>query len=98
LFGGTMKVIDPEIDEHFNGAWEKPLGHGSIQVPPGFKPSINMMAGPVPVTMAVWGEFFYGAKLGLEPITEASCDMSKMKFGSKVIFTPEVGLNAKAQV
>lgn len=98
LFEGKVMVIDPEIDEHFSGSWEKPVAHGGLDIPMGYKPSFTFMAGPVPVTGAVWGEFFYGAKLRLDPRTEANCDMSKMTFGTKVTFTPEVGLNAKAQV
>lgn len=98
LFEGAVKVIDPQVDEHFSGAWEKPVARGGIDIPMGYKPSFTFMAGPVPVTGAVWGEFFYGARLQLDPKTEASCDMSKMTFGANVTFTPEVGLNAKAQV
>jgi hypothetical protein len=98
LFESSVKVIDPEVDGSFSGSFEEPIARGTLQIPQGMKPSFNFMAGPVPITGAVWGEFFYGAKLKAVARTEATCDMSKMTFGATATFTPEVGLNAKAQV
>jgi hypothetical protein len=103
VFG--MSTPAPLFDDadDFSGAWEQAIGSAGWDIPTGYKPSFTIMAGFVPITGAVWGEFFLGAKLGLEAITEAggqppNCNMDQLKFGAKTTFTPEVGLNAKAQI
>jgi hypothetical protein len=57
------------------------------------------MAGPVPITGAVWGEFAYGARLGVAPRASApTCDLNRMEFEAVTTFTPQLGLNGLAQV
>jgi hypothetical protein len=57
------------------------------------------MAGPVPVTGAVWGEFFYGAQFKIEGVLQSdTCDLNNVQFGAQGQFTPQLGLNAKAQI
>lgn len=92
-------VFDP-VDETFTGAWGKPLVQDGIDIPSQYKPSFTVWAGPVPITGAVWGEFFYGARFDVALIAETNpnCDMQAVKLGATAIFTPQLGLNAKAQV
>lgn len=94
-----FNVFDP-VDETFNGAWGKPLVQDGIDIPSGYKPSFTVWAGPVPITGAVWGEFFYGARFDVALVagTNPNCDMQAVKLGATAIFTPQLGLNAKAQV
>lgn len=100
--GKTEKNSDREVVKKggkFSGSWEGELFSGAVQVPPSYKPSFYVMAGPIPVSGSVWGEFFYGANLAVEVVNKAeNCDMSKLELGVTATFTPQVGLNAKAQV
>jgi hypothetical protein len=94
----SINVFDP-VEATFTGA--KDLGNwsNSVQIPPSYKPSFTFMAGPVPITGAVWGEFFYGAKFNVEGILQSeTCDPTNIQFGAKGTFTPQLGLNAKAQI
>ncbi len=97
LLGNEVAGFGPQ---QFTAAWEQPLAKGSMQIPSGYKPSFNFMAGPIPVTGAIWGELAYGADLRVEGLAEASqsCEFSEVKFGARSIFTPYAAVNAKAQV
>jgi len=92
-------VFDP-VDETFTGAWGEPLVQDGVDIPSGYKPSFTVWAGPIPITGAVWGEFFYGARFDIALLaqTNPNCDMQAVKLGATAIFTPQLGLNAKAQV
>lgn len=88
------------VDATFVGAWESKPKRKKIQIPAGVKPSFTFMAGPVPITGAAWGEFFYGVKFNASLVSETNpnCDLQAVKFGATAGFIPELGLNAKAQV
>lgn len=98
LFDGAMKPLNER--ETFTGAWGAPLLNDDIDIPSGYKPGFTVWAGPVPITGAVWGEFFYGARFDVALLAETNpnCDMQAVKLGATAIFTPQLGLNAKAQV
>jgi len=101
VFG--IDIFDP-VNESFNGAWSEPLFSGGVQIPMAYKPSFYMMAGPVPISGSVWGEFAYGADLQVSGVSKAStgpggqCTTDDVQFGVTAAFVPYVGLNAKAQV
>ncbi|HWB73757.1 MAG TPA: hypothetical protein VG755_02355 [Nannocystaceae bacterium] len=69
-----------------------------IDLPPGYKPSFTIMAGPVPISGAVWAEFFYGASFGIEGEVNGACDASKINFIGRGVFTPQLGVDGRAQV
>jgi hypothetical protein len=98
LFEGAVKFLNEK--KTFAGSFEKPLLRKAIDIPMGYKPSFTTMAGPVPITGAVWGEFELGADLRIEPVAQAGpdCDMNQLKFGVDAGFVPLAALNAKAQV
>ncbi|MEM6995093.1 MAG: hypothetical protein AAF721_31560 [Myxococcota bacterium] len=99
----SIDVFDP-VDAKFSSAWSEPLFSGGVQIPMAYKPSFYMMAGPVPISGSVWGEFAYGADLRVGGNSKTSkgpggeCNTDQVAFGVTAAFVPYVGLNAKAQV
>ena len=69
-----------------------------IDIPSGYKPSFTIMAGPVPISGAVWAEFFYGASFGIQNEINSTCDVKQLKFVGRGIFTPQLGVDGRAQV
>jgi hypothetical protein len=93
-------VLDPPVDVPFSlhHTFSPESWQNSIDLPPGYKPSFTIMAGPVPISGAVWAEFFYGASFQFEADMNGTCDADNINFVGRAIFTPEMGVNGRAQV
>ena len=91
--------LPDDLTGPFKGAFDLPLFNEDIDIPSGYRPSFYTMAGPIPISGSVWGEFFMGANLAIDVVSKSeSCDMNQLQFGVTGEVVPEVGLNAKAQV
>jgi hypothetical protein len=100
---GHLKIFDSDlfdpIDKTFNGTYAPTPWTDSVDIPTGFKPSFTVMAGPIPITGAIWGELFYGASFEFDEVAKAAkCNANKVKFTADGTFEPLIGLNGKAQV
>ncbi|MBK9752412.1 MAG: hypothetical protein IPO88_02700 [Nannocystis sp.] len=67
------------------------------ELPPGFRPSFTVPAGPIPITGAAWGELLYGAGLELTA-TVPACNVNNPNFAITAAFVPTIMANAHAQV
>jgi hypothetical protein len=68
----------------FTKAWTpKEEADSSVQIPSGWKPTFEFMAGPVPITGSVWGSLMYGATASADAklaSTTSKCDADSIKF------------------
>lgn len=95
---GHMRVLGKSITPSQSTSTVFSVTDGTkLDLPPGYRPSFTVPAGPVPITGSAWGEVVYGATLSASTKVP-TCSATNPKFGVNASFEPFVMVNGRAQV
>lgn len=106
LLSSHLRVLGQDLyaplaNETVIGVFEEEAAAYGTQLPPGppiARPSFTVMAGPVPITGAAWGELLYGTSLRFGAKAPSGCNSADPSFGLNAAFVPFFAANARAQV